>query len=509
MGQNRADRLLNIAIFSVVIICLFLAFDYSKVLNKHPQTVHQWRQCDGASIAMMYVHNELNPFSPATHNLHGDGKTVAEFPILYYIDACIISLVGVAHKDFVIRLVSLLILYLGLFHLFKIGIRLFKNKWLAMLPVVFLHASPIIAYYATTSVPDTSALAFSLVGVYYLIRYIDQGNFRYLLITIVITALAGMLKPTILVLYSSFLAMLIAAAIGRYKPLRVSIKSFMFLLLPYVAVVIWVMVARTYNSNHENITFLLDVKPIWELEKEFIDKISIRIKERWIQTYAYLPMLYYTLFTGLLFLILSNKKFNYIKTGIIVLLIGSAAYFYLFFKQFYEHDYYGIELLPLVLVLFMASIYWVLNADYKPIISNIFITVITILLVLNVYSTRKEMNNRYVDLRVWNAYYDEYLELGQKLKSIGVSYSDKFIVASDISPNISLYLMDQLGWTRFPYGLDAPMIEHYVDEGAKYLIISEKDFTVDSFMKTYTNNLILKHKQLNVFALDANSILKE
>ncbi len=125
MGQDKVDLHLDFAAFIVVIASLFFIYTYPNILPQHPRTVHQWRQCDGASITMMYVHNGLKLFEPSVFNQHGEGRTVAEFPIIYYVNACIISIVGTAHKDLIIRSMNLLILYLGLFYLFKLGLLFF------------------------------------------------------------------------------------------------------------------------------------------------------------------------------------------------------------------------------------------------------------------------------------------------------------------------------------------------------------------------------------------------
>ncbi|MEZ5021970.1 MAG: glycosyltransferase family 39 protein [Chitinophagales bacterium] len=216
---NRVD----LGLFFITIVVLFFIYTYPSVLPQHPKAVHQWRQCDGLSITMMYVHNGLNPFQPEVHNRHGEGKTVAEFPIIYYVNAAIITVIGVRHKDTVTRGMNLMILYLGLFFLFRIGLIVFKNRLLALMPVIFLHSCPIVAYYAASSVPDVAALSFVITGIYFLIKYLIERKEKSFWIALFFTALAGMIKSTILIPYLAFSFVLLLAVITQHEKLKVSI----------------------------------------------------------------------------------------------------------------------------------------------------------------------------------------------------------------------------------------------------------------------------------------------
>lgn len=494
---NRVD----IGLFFITIVALFFIYTYPSVLPQHPKAVHQWRQCDGLSITMMYVHNGLNPFQPEVHNRHGEGKTVAEFPIIYYVNAAIITVIGVRHKDTVTRGMNLMILYLGLFFLFRIGLIVFKNGWLALMPVIFLHSCPIVAYYAASSVPDVAALSFVITGIYFLIEYLINRKERSFWIALIFTALAGMIKSTILIPYLAFSFVLLLAVVTQHEKLKISFINLVLLSLPLLATFSWAIIAARYNAAHENITFLLNIKPIWGIERSYIDRISEYIKKFWIYEYSYFPLMWVSIGLGILFLVFRNIKVNLLKLGLVTLILGTTAYFYLFFEQFYEHDYYAIELLPMLFALFMAGIWWISSQLRWLILKRFFIFGISVLLILNVLSTRKNMIRRYTEDGQWNAYYDIYLDLTPKLRAAGIEFKDKVLVSSDGSPNISLYLIDQLGWTRFPYGLDAEMVEDYKKQGLKYIITREEDLVNRPFLEPYLNNEIIRYGNIRVYSL--------
>ena len=319
-------------LFFVCILSLFFVYDYHKVLPSHPQSTHTWRQCDGSSIALMYVRNNLNPFQPEVYNQFVEGKGVGEFPIIYYLDACIIKIVGEKHANLVIRLVNLLIFYLGLLYLYKIGLLLFKNPLLAILPVILFHSFPIIVFYAVTSLPNVPAISIAFIGAFYLIKFLKTRENRDFGIAICITALAGMIKPPTLLLFLSFNVFLWLAYLFKERTYRLKLnKLVLLLLLPIAATLCWVLIAGKYNRIHQSVFFLMETKPIWALDKAHIDLITNRIKKSWIFDYLYIPMLIWIIVVGLIYTLRPTKKQGTIKLSILALLLGTTLYFYLFF----------------------------------------------------------------------------------------------------------------------------------------------------------------------------------
>ena len=81
------------------IIALFFIYGFHEILFLRPQSIHQWRQTDCLQIAHNYLTDSWNFFSPSIHNLFSDnettGKTIGEFPLLYYIVAMLWKIFGV------------------------------------------------------------------------------------------------------------------------------------------------------------------------------------------------------------------------------------------------------------------------------------------------------------------------------------------------------------------------------------------------------------------------------
>lgn len=489
----------NIAFFAIAVVALFFIYDYHEILPKRPQSVHQWRQCDGASIALSYANNGLNPFRPANHNqLSKDGKVVAEFPIVYYIDGVLIRIFG--HSDEVIRGVNILLFFFGLFYLFRISLLITRNTLLALFPVVLAFSLPVLTFYAASSLPNIPAFSFMIAGLYYCIVFYRDRKIPVLVSAVIFCSIAGMIKSTTLLPFMAFLGAVLYGGLKKNQ-LHIQWKHWLILGLPILMTLGWILVARQYNAAYDaEEIFLMTIKPIWNLDREFIDKTSERIMKIWMLDYTYIPMLLFLAACGLGFLVLPQKQTGALKAGMILLLAGSIAYLYLFFEQFYHHDYYVIELYFLVLASALALLY-LLKDDRLPVKGRqgiyILVAVIT---VLNIRYTDREMHARYTIDNQYNNYNDVFFDVTPKLRDAGIQRDDKVLVVNDRSPNISLYLMNQIGRTRFPEGLDSTIVAGIMEEDIQYIICKPHDLEERPYIRPYLKELLIEHKTLLVYS---------
>jgi hypothetical protein len=89
------------------------------------------------------------------------------------------------------------------------------------------------------------------------------------------------------------------------------------------------------------------------------------------------------------------------------------------------------------------------------------------------------------------------------LDSIGVAKDDKVISLPDISPNVSLALMNRTGWSG--YGLTDLSGEARIDSmkkwGARYLFISDSSEFRETYLTKYTANKVGTYKNVNIYKL--------
>ena len=73
-------------VFIFFIFSYFFLNRYEEISFFKPYSVHQWRQADCYSIASNYYENNLPFLEPSIHQIgySNNGKTISEFPIIYY-----------------------------------------------------------------------------------------------------------------------------------------------------------------------------------------------------------------------------------------------------------------------------------------------------------------------------------------------------------------------------------------------------------------------------------------
>jgi hypothetical protein len=510
---------------------MFFTYRYPYSTRMGPYSIHYWRQSSGLSIALNYEKEDIGFFEP-TINWTGDGasgKTVVEFPLIYYIVGKTWKLVG--HREFIIRLLNLLIVYTGLFFLFRFLREFLRDDfWATMLPLL-LFTSPALVYYSNNSLMDAPSFGLVLIGAYFYWRYFQSAKPASLYLSISIFLLAGLLKLSSIILFTAILLIQLLANF-RYLQKKLKFKnSFRTVhLIPFPIVIliliVWNLWAKDYNAEHIGGVFLQGLNPIWGTGLYEGLYIGTLFYTRLLGSIFNVPALYICL---LLFLWL---LFNYRKTdpfllGLTMLALGgSLLYILFFFKAMTVHDYYLVNLVivvPLILVTFLHY----LQNNYPALFRDRGLKSIAIVgLILLIYSTMVEQRARYdtgdtfvkhtiiLDKSkrdMYRYYQDEYRIRFQALESIepylrnlGISREDKVISIPDDTPNFTLYLMDQKGVTDYGYGhlKEADRIEHFIKTGAKYLIINDPAILDRAYLQPYLRYPVGEYKNVKIYRLE-------
>jgi hypothetical protein len=145
----------------------------------------------------------------------------------------------------------------------------------------------------------------------------------------------------------------------------------------------------------------------------------------------------------------------------------------------YEHDYYQISsliILPLVYLNFLNLLIIRFPGIHDAIITKALLLTVFAMLIFN---CRQQMKMRYGDFHYeWSKKnIAMYGELTPYLRNIGINRDDIVYCSPDPSINISLYLMDQKGFTDFILVRDTTRFEiryHKMREnGLEYVIIGD------------------------------------
>lgn len=522
-------RLNDDVIFSLLLIIFGLFYNYQEILFYGPYSNHIWRQADCLSITQNYYEENLNFFTPEVHwtGNKENGKTISEFPVLYYTVAKLWKIFG--KHEFIFRLINLLIVFLGLFSLRKLTHEILNDKFWSFFIPLFLFTSPTLIFYTNNFLPNAPAFGLALTGTYLYYQFYITGSRKKLIIAMLIFLLAGLLKLTSLIIFIAILGVLTINGLILIFKNKGSLKSLLNKILPFllvlVVIAIWYFYARYYNKHHHRNIFLQEIFPIWQLTPEKRKETFELFYKNLIPSFFNKEVL---LVIGLLFLFTISviKKGSARLTSILgITSVGIILYSLLFFRAFHVHDYYLTNLLifiPLTLITFL----YYLRQNHAKIFDSIIIKTFATILLLGI-TTQSALKNRLkyeskgylkncelfiskTERDYWDYYHWSYKNefkafetIEPYLRSLGITREQKVLCLSDGSINISLYLMDQKGLTKygFSYLTDNERIAFAIEHNCQYLIISDKDLNRLDIDKKYLQDEIGKYQNISIFKL--------
>jgi hypothetical protein len=511
-------------LFIAILTVVSFYYGYNKIAFKKPQSVHKWRQSDCASIALNYYQGGMHFFSPETHNLTSDGGTsgqsmTSEIPVLYYSVACFYSVFG--YHDYIYRIFNTLLFLLGLFYLFRLLRFLIKDVFWAITLALLFFTSPILVYYGNNYLSNSSALAFSIIGWYYFIRFYSEGKTKWFYISMAVFFLAAAFKVT--ALFSLFavtgIYILEIAGLIKLKEATTLFKHPFRNIIPILAIFsiigLWLIYAHNYNQKHDCFYFSTTIFPIWELDKAGINGVLDNIKNLWLDQYFHKSVLLF-IAACFLFIMISFRKSNKLLfLSVIFILAEAITYIFLQFWTFADHDYYTIDMY-ILLILVVVTTFDILRRHYTRIFTSIPVKIAFIFILLfNVYYAGQKINERYTGwMNDYPANKDIY-SITPYLRQIGITPTDTVISIPDFS-HASLYLMNQKGWTEYTdtrfskekeirYNQDSAGIQCSIDKGAKYLILNGiEELYRKPYLQSYSYNLKGRYNDVLIFDLRSN-----
>lgn len=518
MMNLKTNKITQNITFFIILLIMAAIYNYWSILSHKPYSSHQWRQTDGLSIALNYYMEGMNFFEPKIHLQESiEGRAVGEFPILYYINALVWKITG--QNFFTARLLTLLFSFTGLFCLFRLGMNLFKSVYLSLFAPIFLFISPIFVVYGNNFLANIPALCCVFVGWYLISQYVTSLRQKYLIFAGLAFALAGLLRVTML---SGLIPIGIIFILERINILKENYTRWKFshlflLIFPVLTTGSWVMWMKNYNIVNKSIYFLTKINPIWApLGKEDTvwDYILFHRLPEFYQSY-----LLAIIFLATFVVLIKNKVINrYLLTFFFTIGFITLAYFILWYNQFDHHDYYYIDYYLYTVSLSFLFIYY-LNKSV-PMVINSVITKIMVLVFfaysftycaiktrirykyVNSFLTRCFLDSKELDsfsYRKWE-YEDKMAhieKLTPVLRNLGIKREDKVISLPDFSSNISLFFMDQKGFTNIYTGAGGNInekIARFKKNGAKYLIVFDNNINIKGGFENHLKAKIFASK---------------
>lgn len=518
-------------IFFIMIGVQMLCYNYIDYLQMEPRSLHSWRQSDCLSFVLNFYNGRTTFTEPGVNNLGitGDGKIASDFPIIQYSVAQVWKVTGVSTPIY--RLVDLFFLIVGLLYIYKLYCYWFKDKnWLALLMTGILFTSTILAYYGPTSLSDIQALGLSCAAFYYFIVWLDSKKKLDLGIALFLFAFAGLLKMSSAFIFAIAIAFLIIRLLFGDKEEKkglLSVFSIIVLILPCIPWFAWYLHVHHYNQIHPNDFFLIGVLPIWEIPRADINYTIARLLGE-LMPYALNISILFVLLVALGAWFLTRIQYFFTESylRLLIPLLALLSYIILFFQVFTVHDYYLLNMMPVLVIVLGLYIKYLLH-DQSSFFEHRAVQVSLVLfLILLTHQTGVITRGRIeakdwgyapvaitaekYDFLKWNTYYDrsryEIVETIEesKLDSLGINKSQKVMCLGDHTINRSLYLIDRLGFTSYNVNIDNAH-DFIADKKSKglinYLILIEPDWLSKENIAPFLKNKVYEKGGTSIYKL--------
>ena len=508
---NKVNKTSSLILFLLWFAGLYFFFEYNHIIGMKPQSYHEWRASDCASFALEYYHHGMDFFHPRVHNvLTGEGNCAGECPILYYFIAILYKIFGV--HDLIFRMVNLLFLFFGLISLYQLVRRITDDYFFAHVIPLLFFSSPLIAFFGNNFIADVPAISCVFMALNFIFKYKETQKLKFFYLCMFFFCLGALLKLNSAISFVSLMALFFFElnswiTLNNSKKLFVHIRSNIFgFAIAAIIIAAWYRYAIYYNSKYD-VLFLGTQSwpgwPLWEVSEENL--VGSFAKE-----FNFLPQLFHLSICALvvflyIFVLLNRSYLPNILSGLFILIFTGCLVFYVaFFVGIADNLYYLINLMIAPVITFICSIMIIKKRFPNIFSSTVFRLLIIALVLLNIANARTQFHEMYYhggkgDFVHNNNFYKP--EFRKFIDSIGIGKDDKIISIPDITPNVTLYLIDRPGWSNYKFPSDSLGFEHRIDSGAKYLVVSDLKILQNPVIRMFSNHYLAKYGSIYVYKL--------
>jgi len=174
-----------------------------------------WRQSDVAAIARNYLENGFH-FSRPQIDWAGNerGFVGTEFPVLPFVAAFSYKSAGV--QEWLGRIQGVVFFVVALPFFFGLVRRVF-GETIALWAAFFYAFAPLSIVTSRAFMPDMPSLSLALIGLYFFVRWIEDGRFRGLILSAILISLALLIKAPMAIIGASLFYLAVAAVYDRRK----------------------------------------------------------------------------------------------------------------------------------------------------------------------------------------------------------------------------------------------------------------------------------------------------
>ena len=494
-------------IFALLFASLFWIYGYHSTFSQPPQSVHTWRQTNSLSMTQMYYQYNVPFLEPEIQNQISDdglsGKTVGEFPVIYFLVAKAWQLFG--KSEWLFRVFHWLILFAGAFMLFRMMGKITGNPFMAAFVPLLMMTSPMIIFYGPNFLPDAPSLAFILISWYFLYSFIQKRKMLPLWLSAFFFFLAISLKITAA---TSFIAiggwvLLETLFLPREKRLfRFRLVHYIPFIIVMAALVAWYWFVYYYTDLHKGSFSYLGIWPIWKLSGEQFHRIMDTLDKIWFRDFFWPPLQYATFALWLFLLTQWGKLKPIMRYMLLVMPLGLAGILALWFQVLEGHDYYMISQIQTFLVIWIIFFIYFRDtrvSGYKAV--NVIWIIVVIFLA---YNGRKRHLERYTGWmnEGYKVHFESLTTIQPWFTQWGVGENDLVISLPDYSINASLYYMNRKGYTDFAsdFSREETFVKR-IGQGAKFLVVNDSTILNRPEVSKFTLYPAGQYKNIRVYDL--------
>lgn len=462
---------------NMIYLILFLALILRLYHLNYPYLDHHaWRQTDTAAMARNLQESGFNIMYPQV-DWRGDGPgyVEAEFQLLSYITALLYVPFGV--HEYIGRLVVIAFSLASIYYLYKLTGFYFDKKT-ALFSAFLFAVSPLYLFFSRAFMPESEMIFFSITSLYFFKIWTANNSKKHLLLAILCTTLAFLVKiPTLYLCIP-----LLYIAYEKYG-LRLFLQKalYLFAILVLIAPAFYYYHAYQVGKEHLSVG-------IWDFGEDKWANSAILSDMRFYNTlYERTTTVVLTGIGAVLALIGLFIKTRKNRTHMFHFwLLAIISYFIIVAKGNMVHDYYQIPLVPVAAVFagltlsrltkFKKTKYFVI-----PIILIIFYN--SIALASPFYNIRDnvyEICNNYNDLNT----------------------ESSLVITADYGNPEILYYCHAKGWHISPKHISSETIDESREKGAKYLITTNTHEILKSDKINLLNYILIsttKDKTASIF----------
>lgn len=321
---------------------------------------HSWRQADTAAVGRNFARNGFDMMHPRYDDLgsnqtgidNPNGYRMVEFPIYSAIFGALYRYIPITTVEVYARATSAifsLILLAAIYYLVLAE----ENRVAAFFAGLIYAIMPFFVYYSRVILPETTALAFMFIGLWFLyVWHLEKTNstknWLHFVLSIIFVACSLLTKPTTIFYLLPF-GYLFFKKFGFGMVKR--IHPYLFLLLALAPFGAWRMYIRQFPEGIPASSWLITSVNTWEGQKNIFFRPAFI---RWIFYERLLNLISggYLIAFYILGLVKKPKKSYFLLT----IVLASIIYLFTFQGGNVQHDYYQTIILPAVAIIMGVGI---------------------------------------------------------------------------------------------------------------------------------------------------------